>query len=98
MWVCVTVLTLTSTVFADNGPHRHAPKQQSARIEQGVRSGQITPLEAHYLRAQQKQLRAEKRQFMADGVISPTERRVLRRDRKHASDSIRREKHDADRR
>ena len=70
-------------------------ENQKARIEQGVRSGQLTHREAARLRAEQRRIRAEKRLAKADGVVTPAERAQIRRDQRRASRHIYRQKHDA---
>ena len=70
-------------------------ENQKARIEQGVRSGQLTHREAARLRAEQRRIRAEKRLARADGVVTPAERAQIRRDQRRASRHIYRQKHDA---
>jgi hypothetical protein len=68
---------------------------QSARIEQGVRSGQLTHREAARLRAQQRAIRAEKRMAKADGVVTPQERARIRHMQNRANRAIYSQKHDA---
>jgi len=67
---------------------------QKARIQQGVRSGELTRHEAKRLRAEQRRIRAEKRMAKADGIVTPAERAKLRHDQNRASRDINRQKHD----
>lgn len=67
---------------------------QHARIAQGVKSGELTRLEARGLRAEQRAIRLEEREFKSDGVLTGAERRELHRDLNEASRDIYREKHD----
>jgi ribosomal protein L19E len=73
-------------------------RNQSHRIGEGVRSGELTRPEARALRAEQRAIRLEEREFKADGKLTRGERRELHRDLNEASRDIYREKHDADRR
>jgi len=68
--------------------------EQQARINQGVRSGELTPEEARGLRTEQKLVRITKRAMKADGKVTPRERRVLNRQLNRTSRDISREKHD----
>jgi hypothetical protein len=71
---------------------------QHHRIKQGVRSGELTRVEAKGLAQEQKQIREEERAYKADGKLTAAERRDLRQDEKQASKHIYREKHDDNRR
>ena len=68
---------------------------QKARIQEGVKSGELTRPEAARLRAQQRAIKAEKKIAKADGVVTAAERRKLRRDQNRASADIARQKHDS---
>ena len=68
-------------------------RNQERRIRQGERSGQLTPVEAGRLQAQENQIRQQKRADKADGVVTPQERRTLRREENQTSRAIYRKKH-----
>ena len=72
--------------------NRHE-RNQERRINQGVRSGELTRGEAHHLRAEERNIRAEKRMAKADGRVTPAERRQIRRDENRTSREIYRDKH-----
>lgn len=55
-----------------------AHAQIRARIDHGIRSGQLTPREADRLRVQERELYRLEAQFHADGHLSRGERRQLR--------------------
>ena len=76
----------------------HRQAEQQARINQGVRSGELTPEEARGLRTEQKLVRITKRAMKADGAVTPRERRVLNRQLNRTSRDIAREKHDSEKR
>ncbi len=66
---------------------------QHKRIRQGVRSGELTPAEATNLRHGQREIRREKKAARADGVVTPGERREIRKDQRKESRKIFRKKH-----
>ncbi len=69
---------------------------QKRQIQQGVRSGQLTPQEARGLRQEQKGIRQEERAYRSDGEFTRAERRDVRQDQRAASQHIYQEKHDDD--
>jgi hypothetical protein len=84
-----------------SGPHASVDRRefdQRYRIEQGVRSGQLTRNEAHNLMSEQRDIRQEERQYRSDGMLTRNERRDLQQDLNQASRNIYNETHDADRR
>ncbi len=66
---------------------------QHRRIQQGVRSGQLTRPEAVHLRIQQAKIRNYKKMAMADGRVTPAERRLIHREQAKANYNIYRTKH-----
>ena len=71
---------------------------QKARIDAGVKSGELTRREAVKLRTEQRAIRVEEKMAKADGVVTPAERAKLQRDQNKASRDIFRQKHDAQKR
>jgi len=71
---------------------------QRDRIQQGIRSGELTRGEARQLGAEQRAIRQEERQYKSDGVLTRAERKDLQQDLNAASKDIYSEKHDAERR
>ena len=69
-------------------------RNEQARIRQGVRSGELTRPEAARLKAREADIRQDKREAKADGVVTPGERQEIRKDEKQASRAIYRQKHD----
>jgi Ni/Co efflux regulator RcnB len=99
-YVSVVLLSalLTAPAFAgtrDPGVN-HRQARQHGRIEQGVRSGQLTRDEAKSLRAEERAIRKEERQFKADGKLTPAERKQLHKDLNQASKDIYADKHNGD--
>jgi hypothetical protein len=69
-------------------------ENQKERIQDGVRSGEITKPEAKKLRAQQKHIRKTERAMKADGQMTKKERKVLDNKQDRASQNIKHENHD----
>jgi len=92
------VLALTTTFAAgvrDRGVNARQREQQ-ARIQQGVRSGELTKSETQDLRKEEKDVRTEERQFKADGKLTAEERQKLHTDLNKTSRDIYTDKHNAD--
>lgn len=70
---------------------------QERRIEQGERSGQLTPREAHRLEKEQGRIERAEDRAKADGKVTPQERARLNTMQDRASRDIAREKHDRQR-
>jgi len=70
-------------------------KNQEQRIEQGVKSGELTPAETHRLEKQQGKIKADELVAKSDGKVTPAERQKLRREQNRASKTIYRKKHNA---
>lgn len=94
--IATALLTLTlQTVEAHPHPKVTAKQcNQHKRIQNGVRTGQLTRGEAARLRGQQAKVRHYKTMAMADGRVTPRERMVINRAQKNASRNIYRQKHD----
>ena len=71
---------------------------QERRIQQGVRSGELTRGEYYRLEAEQARIRQMERQAKADGYVSPAERARINAAQNAASRHIYQEKHDSERR
>ena len=71
---------------------------QRHRIQEGWRSGELTPREMRYLGMEQKRFHHEKRRMLRDGKLDRCEKRKLHRMKKHSNRDIWREKHDGERR
>lgn len=67
---------------------------QQRRIDQGVKSGQLTPQEAERLQKRQDRLTANEAKAKADGVVTNKERAQLQAEANRNSRAIAREKHD----
>lgn len=69
--------------------------QQRERIQEGLRSGELTRHEAGRLFAEQRDLNRQERAFRSDGVVTPWERREMNQDLNTAGRHIYNETHDA---
>jgi hypothetical protein len=66
---------------------------EARRIENGLRSGQLTWREYRFLRREQGRIGADERRAKADGYVSPSERYRVNRELDRASRHIYRLKH-----
>lgn len=69
-------------------------QRQHQRIVQGMRSGELTPVEVRQLRREQREIRHMERRYLADDRLSHEEWRRLDRELDEASRNIWRQKHD----
>jgi hypothetical protein len=67
---------------------------QERQIQEGMRTGSLTPQEAARLEAEQRRIRETEARMRADGRLDPRERRRLERMQEKAERDIYREKHD----
>lgn len=67
---------------------------QARRIRQGIRSGELTRLEAGRLKAQQAYIRQLERRAKRDGVITRSERARIKAAQNSANRAIYAQKHD----
>ncbi len=95
----VAGLILTAVSFTASAQTAPAAKVSTLendkdRIHQGVHSGELTRKEAARLSVQTARVRQEQREYREDGVITPAERKDLRKDKKRLSKNIYKQKHD----
>ena len=84
----------SGTVLAQQGTVQRDVNQQE-RIEQGLKSGQLTTQEASRLENEQARIQRDQSRAMRDGVVTPAEKARLDREQNRASRDINREKNDA---
>src|SRR5687767_10490416 len=89
------LLGVSSETFAQRRTNNVNDRQ---RIRRGVRSGQLTRAEAQQIRERQRQIRAQQRAYRSDGVITPEERRAIRRNEREQDRYVRNERRDGERR
>ncbi len=89
----------SAQAFAQGTPRmekRDANQQQ--RIEQGVKSGELTKREAARLKAGEKKIDRMETRAAADGTVTAKEKARINRAQNAESRAIHREKHDAQKR
>lgn len=93
------VLGVVSASQAD--PHRardpgvnQRQQNQRERIQQGVKSGELTRRETGRLAEEQRDVRQLERAYKSDGTLTGAERRDLQHEQNQASHDIYRQKHD----
>jgi hypothetical protein len=79
--------------FPQRGIERRQNNQER-RIEQGIRSGELTRREVRGLVAEQRRIEREQRRAQADGVVTRREGAAIHHDLNQASRHIARQKHD----
>ncbi|PWJ44563.1 hypothetical protein [Sediminitomix flava] len=68
---------------------------QTARIAEGVASGELTKKETRQLKKQQRNIQRTKKAAKADGVVTAREKAVIQRKQNAASKNINRKKTNA---
>jgi Skp family chaperone for outer membrane proteins len=95
------MISATSASYADAVRRPRDPgvnarqHHQRDRIQQGMRSGELTRREAGRLAHEQRDIRQLEREYRADGGLTGGERRDLHREQNQASQHIYDQKHDA---
>ncbi len=85
--------------FEQNVQAQDATLQNNKRrIENGIKSGELTKNEARELRENQQEIREEKHEAKADGVVTRGERREINEEKREQNKEIYRKKHNHKRR
>ncbi len=96
------LLTAAATAYAEPGTHTPGATarqyNQAHRINQGVKSGELTKEEAQGLREDKRDIRQQKRTAKSDGTVTGQERKDLHKSLNESSQNIYEEKHDAEKR
>lgn len=90
------VMLAAGAVFAgptDDPGIQKREQRQEKRIDQGVKSGELTPKEAGKLEAEQAKIKQDEAKMKADGKLSKEERKQLHREQNRASRDIYKKKH-----
>lgn len=95
LFVAMLAVTTVSNAQTRTPLINHREKNQKARINQGVRSGELTHHEAHTLRNNERNINAEKRIARANGKVGPRERSMIRHQESRDSRTIYNKKHNA---
>jgi len=98
MLMVIALAASTCSALAADPAVNHRQHHQQRRIEQGVRSGELTRQETRDLRKEERGIRQEERAYKSDGKLTRTERQDLHRDLNKASKDIYREEHDDEKR
>ena len=93
--ICALLVAGIALSSAQTATPRVTKRQQNqqGRIEQGVKSGELTKGETRRLERQQGKIQRDKRAAKADGVVTPGERAKLNREQNRASKRVYRLKH-----
>lgn len=97
----ITVLFISTTVMAQSVKTPKINKKQKnqiSRIEQGVKSGELTKKETKRLMKQEAKLQKHKRIAKSDGVVTKRERSKLNHEANKLSAKIYKQKHDRQKR
>ncbi|HET6419365.1 MAG TPA: hypothetical protein VFG19_04360 [Geobacteraceae bacterium] len=90
----IGIMAAGAALAGDNDPViQQREANQEARIDQGVKSGRLTPKEAGRLEAQQARIQQREDRMKADGNLTAAERRRLTSQQNRASRDIYRLKH-----
>lgn len=90
----MAILFVIAISNADAQTIRKNNRHQKVRIAQGIRSGDITKREAHYLAKEQREIKKDVRRAKSDdGKIGPRERIHIRKDQRKAKRHIYRARH-----
>ena len=87
----MTAIALAGPTDTPNIDKRQA--NQEKRIQQGIKSGQLTPEEAARLEKQQQRIQKAEDAAKADGKVTAQERKKLHKMQENANDNIYRKKH-----
>jgi hypothetical protein len=89
----VFLLSVFSAIDAQPPVVKKRQMNQQTRINQGVKSCELTKGETVKLQKQQRNIRQTKRAVKADGVVTKGERRVIQHKQNKANRNIYRKKH-----
>jgi len=87
-------LTLAEPFLAQAGVVGGRQKNQQERIDEGVKSGELSKRETIRLEKEQARIRRKKRRLKSDGTLSAKDKAKLTHDQNKASRHIYKEKHD----
>jgi len=99
--IIAALIFTTSSIFPKNVKTpkiNKKQKKQIVKINQGIKSGELTGKEAKKLLKQERKLQKQKKIAKSDGFISPKERTKLRKETKKMDAKIYKQKHDKQKR
>jgi len=93
--ISAATVLMTGALYAGTDDPRIQQREQNQqqRIDQGVKSGELTPGEAGRLERQQTKIKQDEARMKSDGKLTKKERRKLTREQNRASKNIARKKH-----
>ena len=91
----IALFGIAGLPLAEGGTILRREARQQKRIEQGVKSGELTAEETAKLEREQAKIEADREKALSDGTITKKEKARLTREQNRASRHIYREKHDA---
>jgi polyhydroxyalkanoate synthesis regulator phasin len=94
----IALFGITGVSAVEAGTIARREARQQKRIEQGVKSGELTAREAAKLEREQAKIEADREKALSDGTLTKREKAKLTREQNRASRHIYREKHDAQKR
>jgi hypothetical protein len=89
--IAALFVLVAGAAYAESIPNKVSKQQQ--RIDQGMRSGQLTAAEADTLQGNLNHIKNRYYRLVSDGTLTPAERRNLNRLLQQNSDMIYRKKH-----
>ena len=92
-FLLATALIMAISIGSASAQIRQREKNQRHRIVQGVKSGELTRAETKNVIRKEKEVKQDVKEAKADGVITGSERKEIRRDQNKASRTIYRKKH-----
>ena len=95
MGISAATVLMASALYAGTDDPRIQQREQNQqkRIDQGVKSGELTPAEAGRLERQQTKIKQDEARMKSDGKLTKKERRKLTKEQNKASKNITRKKH-----
>ena len=93
----IVIAALPALAFAQTTPIDKRQANQERRIQQGVKSGELTPREAARLEKGQARIQRMEDKAKADGTLSAKERKRIAHEQNKQSKRIARQKHDKQR-
>jgi hypothetical protein len=93
--ISAATVLMASALYAGTDDPRIQKREQNQekRIDQGVKSGEVTPGEASRLEKEQAKIKQDEARMKSDGKLTKKERRKLKREQNKASKDIYRAKH-----
>lgn len=93
IWTVLAVVGLLVSVVSQASREDRRQRRQGARINQGVKAGELTTHEARAMRREQRKINRMERRAQADGVITDQEKARLEHAQDKASKHISKAKH-----